>query len=347
MSIKLKEVFVLQNNAFKFNIVTEFLNSIRRYSTNKTLEEVQREYNHNLNYEVENWISKVQGSISMYLDREITYFFGSVYFNWLFLYKHVIKNDITDFKSFFRSIKGLNSDEYLKDFYCELGLNGTLTGNKLMKKLKEMFKDERNETIFEMLSEPQEVLDRIAFILPRFYTLFFNDIEEKVYSIMTQKVTESSALFEKNRDKFTTAIAAIDSKTINKYDCINFYPSYFLRVSGLQYINDKTAIIIYGLGFIKRVNRRYLSDMSKLLFKVLSDDKRVDILRLIAKRKWYGNELATQIGISTPTLSHHISKIFSLGVLQCEEGDNKRIYYSLDSKKLKELLDNAYKDIVE
>jgi DNA-binding transcriptional ArsR family regulator len=70
--------------------------------------------------------------------------------------------------------------------------------------------------------------------------------------------------------------------------------------------------------------------------KLLSDKSKVDILERVSKKPCYGKELATELSLTTATISYHVNALIEKSLLKAEVNANK-VYYSLNQEKL-----NAY-----
>ena len=70
--------------------------------------------------------------------------------------------------------------------------------------------------------------------------------------------------------------------------------------------------------------------------KVFSDGSKLEILRLLSQRSYINRELAEALGLSTATISHHMSVLTELGLVRTTISAN-RVLYDLNRDKLKEL----------
>lgn len=70
------------------------------------------------------------------------------------------------------------------------------------------------------------------------------------------------------------------------------------------------------------------------IFKVLADDNRLKIVRIIAKGKKCAGELLDEIGISQPTLSHHMS-ILTKNKLVKATKVGTQVYYELNRESIR------------
>ncbi len=69
--------------------------------------------------------------------------------------------------------------------------------------------------------------------------------------------------------------------------------------------------------------------------KILADETRLKLIGLLALRPWCGQDLAKELGVSAPTISHHIGKLKKLQLVNSLREDNT-IYYALDVERLHE-----------
>lgn len=74
--------------------------------------------------------------------------------------------------------------------------------------------------------------------------------------------------------------------------------------------------------------------------KLLSDPSKFEILRLIKNKKAYGQEIATELNLTTATISHHMNTLIVLGLINIEKVEN-RIYYQMNKEAVNDLLEET------
>ena len=80
-----------------------------------------------------------------------------------------------------------------------------------------------------------------------------------------------------------------------------------------------------------------MSKQAVKLFKALSDETRIDILRrLLGKKEIACKELVSNFSLSQPTLSHHFNKLIDANILK-ERKEGVSHIYSINYQYLKEL----------
>ena len=68
--------------------------------------------------------------------------------------------------------------------------------------------------------------------------------------------------------------------------------------------------------------------------RTMGDNRKFEILKLLAEGQKYGQQLASLLDISTATVSHHMSMLLEAGFVEIKRESN-RIYYVLNRKKLR------------
>lgn len=69
------------------------------------------------------------------------------------------------------------------------------------------------------------------------------------------------------------------------------------------------------------------------LFQILADPARLRILSAVAERPQTGRDLSQRLGLSPPTISHHVAKLTAAGLLLVTPAGTRRSY-SLDTSAL-------------
>jgi DNA-binding transcriptional ArsR family regulator len=73
--------------------------------------------------------------------------------------------------------------------------------------------------------------------------------------------------------------------------------------------------------------------------RAFADPMRIRILALLADRSMYGQELAEVLGVTTPTISHHISLLKGAGLIKVRRENSYR-HYELDPAGLQTIAEN-------
>lgn len=81
--------------------------------------------------------------------------------------------------------------------------------------------------------------------------------------------------------------------------------------------------------------------------KLISDPKRYEMLKMLSHKPSYGAELAKALDLSTATVSHHLSKMTLLKLIDAEKAEKNRIYFKLNTKNFEEYLEMIKMDMLK
>ncbi len=100
--------------------------------------------------------------------------------------------------------------------------------------------------------------------------------------------------------------------------------------------------LLFGNGFslgeyFSTKDLDYLNEQAQRILKLLSDKSKFDILQSIREERSYGKELADSLGLTTATISHHMTSLMSAGLIRMEKEDGK-VYYRSRTQELKRVL---------
>ena len=187
-----------------------------------------------------------------------------------------------------------------------------------------------------LLREPDaamcDLADLLAAWLPRFKT-----IEGRVEAIIKRDVD----LRKRDREKLG-AIELIESAT-NGIRWLNeagvrrviLAPSYFTRPYNFVFAADDWRLFGYPVADDALDADDPLAPPAAVvrLHRALGDESRLRILRLLRDRDWYLSEIAERLGLSKPTIKHHLAQLRAAGLVTLvEEGGLS--YYSLRRDRL-------------
>lgn len=79
--------------------------------------------------------------------------------------------------------------------------------------------------------------------------------------------------------------------------------------------------------------------------KTIGDPTRIKIIALLATKSWNGQALAGKLGLSAPTITHHLKKLREINVVY-ERRDKNTIYFYLNKSVMKQQIE-ALGDVME
>lgn len=82
----------------------------------------------------------------------------------------------------------------------------------------------------------------------------------------------------------------------------------------------------------------FISDERTIsILKAMGDKSKFDILKSIKEKEMYGAEIAKMLNITTATVSHHMSNLYNLSLVNIVTNNNK-VNYTLNKESIRELL---------
>lgn len=204
---------------------------------------------------------------------------------------------------------------------------------------------EEAELLHVFLQEPKNFLERLHKTYSDFYTLAYKPGHISLKDIEYEKLLWHTKRLEENPDMYFEQLGLnsfISSLRENDEPIVYF--SLFSDSMISSFWNIQTVVI--GAGTDQLIINHSARDKADEFFSCFGDPKRLEILRLTAKRPWYSTELANHFGIKPATLSYHISILVNAELLHLVKGESRRFYYTLNEKSIKEYLGFVAQDLL-
>ncbi|WP_110290313.1 winged helix-turn-helix domain-containing protein [Lachnotalea glycerini] len=200
--------------------------------------------------------------------------------------------------------------------------------------------------ILDLIEHSDEHLDRLFPILEHTISKmkkFENILEElkkescdywEEYFKKNEFMKLINIFFNMKEDSFPTKPAYIRPQIMN-YNKV------------LLYGNDENAgdyhILDVGITFdceFRATKNTLTKEQLCTGLKMLSDPSKFEILRFIKDKRAYGQEIASELNLTTATISHHMNALITLGLINLEKVDN-RIYYQTNKEAIYILLEEV------
>jgi len=305
-----------------------------------------------MNPTIHEWVEEMQDSMSTFLRNDISLLFHTMSVNnWVILYT-IHKHKLQRTEEVIRHLEELDLEAF-KDIYKKIVdmedvPEEKITAKAIRKQIEQNFFNSargQEKLIYQLLKNPAEWKQRIIRTYSDFYQQYMKPKEPAVSEVLEKRIPEVQQRFDADPESYLDTLSLGHYKTTLKdQGDVTLYCSYTFD-RGLL-ISRSEPILWFGLQreqLFDNVDRKAKTD---LLFKVLGDPKRVEILRLVGKRTWYSNELAKHFKLTSATMSYHLNKLLSAGLLTFEVGEQNKIYYEVNRNILKDLFDSARTDLL-
>lgn len=345
----------------EYNKAVEFIGAVLKYTANKTHQTYwkSRDFDSDgfkgvLDFcpskEVKDWLKYIDDNISPFLHNDIIFITRKVYGLLDICFDLVTKQNLNEPIEMIEAIKSLDNRLLVEMTYIYYDLDLPLNSDDITLKntLSKNYSEEIASSFMQVKSHPEEYKEHILKSFKNFYNLFYQPFEESTYNHMQERLKAHNELFQKDPMNFINTIGLGDySKVVDQYDKMKIYVSFYIDIGLFYFFLDDEFILFYGQTIEQKFESKKTQDTYKALFKALSDDKRLEIIKITSQRPWYNKELADHFNLSTATLSYHLNLLLNLGILNFEPSINNRYYYSTNKENLLKLFDIALKGLLE
>jgi len=283
-------------------------------------------------------LQDIHDELTRFMKRELGDFFDIKFdLGYRLIFKYIVENqDIVSVLSLVESIKK-DKAEIISNMISGLYLNKKFETIENFKSDIEAsdLDDETKSYLIDFILNVDEVHFRLVKILEYFYEEAYIPMKDDILYIldMEKKKMENNFYYESANffDKYLSDLSIETEKPIR------IHPSFFKQI-WKDTLDCKTHFwITLGVYSYKTNDTNLKKKDSLLLYKILSDKTRLEMMMMLSQRSYFVNELAEKLKISSPAVSHHISYLNKLNLVSLKKDDH-RFYYYLNKHKLEELL---------
>jgi len=105
-------------------------------------------------------------------------------------------------------------------------------------------------------------------------------------------------------------------------------------------------IYLHSPKSVKRMDEISMLNFKSTVFKALSDPSRLKIIDFLREGEKCACKIVPTVGFAQPTVSRHLKVLVDCGILKRRKEGN-RIFYSISSSKVYQLLDFVDPELVE
>ncbi|SHI60133.1 ArsR/SmtB family transcription factor [Lutispora thermophila] len=245
---------------------------------------------------------------------------------------YIESTDETDF-FFYLLNEGIDKDKIHKAFISKN------ERYKIQEKIKWIVED---NILMYFFDKPCEIKSKALKILKAIYEKGFQDRFQKNKDRLEDGVDYVNSFIDK--DNIEMALEKVTGKPKKLFTGFKEYyiiPSYFVSPRLIRVYSDEKLYMVFDCRLTRDKKEALLEELSNML-KVIDDKSRMEILRILVNSKSYGKALSDMIGISTPTVSHHLEVLKQAGLIKEEKIRNIKYFYA-DKDQLKSIIDDINK----
>lgn len=204
--------------------------------------------------------------------------------------------------------------------------------------------EKASNLIIDFVKDPSIFEENFKQTVENLKTQFIKDKIEPIKETIQEKIEAHQKLYDKKPQDFLKNLTA---GKINNADIgpepMSHYVLFYAPMQVL--ISLSTDKVTYGVELENLAPKESIADLHVSLFKFLSDPKRYKMIKMLSKKKWYSNELAKEFNITPATMSYHVNKLYTLGLIQFDKGEQNKLYLELDKDRLNYLLSQIKDDL--
>jgi len=246
--------------------------------------------------------------------------------------KHIENSNDTDF-FFYLLNESIDKDKIEKAF------DNNNERYKIQEKIKWIVEE---NVLMYFFDNPREIKEKAVKILKTIYEKGLQDRFQQDKIRLEEGVNYVNDFIGK--DSIETVLEKITGKPKRIFTGYKEYyiiPSYFVSPRLIRIYSDDKLYMVFDCRLTRDKKEALLDELSNLL-KVIDDKSRMEILRILVNNKSYGKALSDIIGISTPTVSHHLEVLKQAGLVKEEKIRNIKYFYA-DKDRLKKVIDDINK----
>jgi DNA-binding transcriptional ArsR family regulator len=294
------------------------------------------------------WMKHIDVEISPFLKNDLLLLYEKVPSFFDTYFDIIIENNLTSPLELIAYVKDMPNRQLIEIVFrnCDVEISYDDDNKHIFDALCKSHNEEIANIFIQIKKYPAEYKAKAINLFEQFYTCFVKPNEAYVTNFIEEKLAKHNLQLTADPVGFLNIIGIGDySKAVKASPKTRIFISYYFD-HGIFYGNlDTTLMIMYGFYMEERFNQQMMQDKYKNFFKALSDEKRLEIIRLTSKRPWYNKELADYFDLTTATLSYHLNLLLDIGILNFEPSDYKRYYYTTNKETLKAFFEYALEDL--
>ncbi|OGO79478.1 MAG: hypothetical protein A2Y23_07165 [Clostridiales bacterium GWB2_37_7] len=155
------------------------------------------------------------------------------------------------------------------------------------------------------------------------------------------KLIEKTKARVKDKKPIDVAQEIMDRQFKRIFDFKEFYfiPSYFISPHKIRVFSTDAQMVVFALEQKENAVNEAGNRIS-LMFKIISDRTRLEILRVIIEEPTYGKLLAERLNLTTATISHHVEALKSIQLITEKRKKNIK-YFEANEPEIKKLFDEG------
>ena len=324
-----------------YNPTFDFIESLFNVAKRKKLDDVY----------LEKWQKKVESPLLQLIKKEKNSFYfkdASVFSEGLeiFLFSFIFEHTHSSISHFIEQFRRYSEKEFaskiienmceIEEMDCDREIfNNTADLARFINTKFEFSKQNKWDTL-QFFLNVKKYKEGLLKIFEWHYENNFKEIEKYVNERTKMFVRDFETILRKYENdlvqRFLTGLFPKGS-----FETLFISVSYFMRKEVISWVERKNNKhwIIAGYDYLNMIEGSLDPQIEALrLLKVLTDESRLKIIKLLSEREYRNPEIAALLGLTKATISHHMNLLCTHNIANMKIDGNK-IFYSVDSERLK------------
>ncbi len=333
------------------SICYDFLSCIARFSNNDRYMPSEKH-----NQDIYNWYENSKDLVPNSIKKQMDLFFNADTAFGMMLTSFISENEVEEIDDLISIIEDTPADIILAKFLSsgierKKDLDEDLI-SKVIKgeanaidyiNTKTIFSDEDKWQVLQFIMNQEKMKSDVVELLIWFNENLYSEVVNENRARVAQYSKDLEERIDRYGDEYVKLLLPYDVAQ-KEYDVITLAISYYLEKSRMLNIAD--GVFVYGYRYFDSIEGEHSILSGKQLFKALADETRLNIIRLLSKRAWYGNEIAERLNISNSTVTHHMATLILNNIVSSYRQEY-RIYFELDKDRLKKVVNSTLESIIE
>lgn len=334
------------------NLSFDFLASMFRLNCNEQLTKLDADDKFKFNDDLLKWVDETRGKLPENIKASLDTFFNYETYYGMCLIVLIAKSKPKNIDDFINLIENMPVESILVEFVGSgYGVEDKEPQSVIVKRMlsNEKYAIEfiNNEIsvptkqkweFLQFFINPEKMKSDLLYLFKWYYSNIFKSEIGKIEVVLNKYEKELAEKKKRYGIEYLEDLIRIKYEQSAIVEHIVIAVSYYYERAYLQSGDEEIDIAMMGYRYIDNFEEKNNSIHSSLLvFKALADETRLNIIKLLSNRPWYGHEIAQKLGLSNSTVSHHLSQLTYSGLVKSERDDN-RLYYSIDMDNIKNIL---------
>lgn len=254
-------------------------------------------------------------------------------------------NSVDEFLQYLSKLSGKSLAKYVimgEDFDYDIDqlIENPKLGKEVIDKADGTVRKNEDELFVDFLSHPDFYREQLFIHLKKFYKYSVLPYQKDISKRMNRLLEEEKKFALKNKKAFFETRLHYNTQSNWENFPETIYISYYDCLDSIHI--NLPSLVIYGWK-----NKDFNSNPNiEEIYGLITDETRRNIIKGLSKKDMFSREISDKWNLSPSTVSYHMNKLYSLGLINHKPGPRKRLYHVLNKEKLNQLLEYLKKDLM-